>query len=96
MRTGKPLSELATVMQRVPQVLRSFQVSAKPALANLPTVQAAITAGEAKLAGAGRVVVRYSGTETKCRVMVEGDNDDLIAAIAGDIQTAILKAIGGA
>jgi phosphoglucosamine mutase len=92
--TGKPLSELGAVMQRVPQVLRSFAVGAKPDLAGLPKVQAAIEAGDAKLAGTGRIVVRYSGTEPKCRVMVEGDNDDVITAVADSIQSAIINAIG--
>ncbi|MGB0589507.1 MAG: phosphoglucosamine mutase [Myxococcota bacterium] len=92
--TGKPLSELGALMQRVPQVLRSFAVSAKPDLTGLSKVQAAIADGDAKLAGTGRIVVRYSGTEPKCRVMVEGDNDDVITSVADSIQSVIVDAIG--
>jgi phosphoglucosamine mutase len=92
--TGKALSELGSVMQRVPQVLRSFAVSAKPDLSSLAKVQAAIRDGDTKLAGTGRIVVRYSGTESKCRVMVEGDNDDVIMSIADSIQSVIVEAIG--
>ena len=92
--TAKPLSELAASMQRVPQVLRSFAVSAKPDLSQIPRVQKAISEGNKELKGAGRIVVRYSGTESKCRVMIEGDNDDAITAIADDIQSVITDAIG--
>ncbi|MDP6945104.1 MAG: phosphoglucosamine mutase [Myxococcota bacterium] len=92
--TGRPLSELASLMERVPQVLQSFAVGAKPALSSLATVQQAISSGEARLADRGRVVVRYSGTEPKCRVMVEGDDDDEITSVAQDIHDAIIEAIG--
>jgi len=91
--TGKPLSELASIMERVPQVLLSFAVAAKPPLASLPEVQTAIADGEADLADRGRVVVRYSGTEPKCRVMVEGDDDGDITRVAESIKRTILRSI---
>ena len=92
--SGRPLSELASVMERVPQVLRNLRVRLKPDLATLPDVQSALAAGNEKLEGHGRIVLRYSGTEPKCRVMVEGDDDDLIRLVADDILTAIDAAIG--
>jgi phosphoglucosamine mutase len=84
-RTEKPVSELAGVMTRYPQVLVNIQVAEKRPLEQLPEVQRAIAALEQKLAGEGRVLVRYSGTEAKARVMVEGPDSQTIKAAADEI-----------
>jgi phosphoglucosamine mutase len=91
---GKPLSELKRVMERMPQVLRNVPVSAKPPLEALPEVEAAIRAAEAGLAERGRVVVRYSGTEPLARVMIEGENPDMIQRLADDIAEAFVRSVG--
>ncbi len=88
-RTGQPLSDLARCMTAVPQVLLSIQVKAKPDLAGLPAVQQAIAAGEARLNGTGRVLVRYSGTEPLLRIMVEGQHDALIRSVADELAGAV-------
>jgi phosphoglucosamine mutase len=95
-RTGKPLSELRRIVEPVPQVLRGVMVASKPPLLSLPEVARAIASAEQELGTAGRVLVRYSGTENKCRVMLEGDDGDRIAAMAADIAAAIERAIGRA
>ncbi len=85
----KPLSELAKVMTRMPQVLVNLQVERKVPLDQLPQVMKAITDVEQKLAGDGRVLVRYSGTESKARVMIEGSDETLIKAWADEIAAVL-------
>lgn len=86
----RPLSELvATAMTRVPQVLVNATFKVRRPLDLLPTAQRAIRAAEAELGARGRVLVRWSGTEPKLRVMVEGDDADRIHALAeGMIEAA--------
>ncbi|MGM0575725.1 MAG: phosphoglucosamine mutase [Myxococcota bacterium] len=92
--TSRPLSELAARMQRVPQIQRSVLVREKPPLDSIPGVSEAIRDGRDKLGDSGRVLVRYSGTERKCRVMVEGDHDDLCTRVADSIAEAVDGALG--
>ena len=70
-QTGKPLSELKKVMTRFPQVTINIVVSSKPPLDDIPRFQKELKDVERELEGLGRVIVRYSGTEKKVRVMVE-------------------------
>lgn len=67
----RPLSELAGQLVRWPQRTVSHRLNARPPLSDLPSVQAAIRGAETTLGSEGRVLVRYSGTEAKVRVMVE-------------------------
>jgi phosphoglucosamine mutase len=75
----QPFSKLRT-FDPVPQVLLNENVSSKPPLESLPRFQAALAKAEAQLAGRGRILVRYSGTENKVRVMVEGPEDARVIA----------------
>jgi phosphoglucosamine mutase len=86
--TGRPLAELAAVMERLPQVLVNVRVADKDAA--LAAAAGAVAAAEAALGDAGRVLVRQSGTEALLRVMVEAEAEDVarewaerIAAAAG-------------
>ncbi|MDD9950111.1 MAG: phosphoglucosamine mutase [Zetaproteobacteria bacterium] len=81
----KPMSELRACMERVPQVTKSFVVPAKPQLSELPRLQAHLSQLEQELAAEGRVLFRYSGTEAKARIMIEGPYEDRIAEMAEDI-----------
>ncbi|HET7910360.1 MAG TPA: phosphoglucosamine mutase, partial [Nitrospira sp.] len=81
-RTKKPLSELAKAMAAVPQVLVNVKVKEKRDLAALPELQRAIETSERRLNGTGRILVRYSGTEPLLRIMVEGEEDATIRAVA--------------
>jgi phosphoglucosamine mutase len=71
-RWGKPLSELAALMDVFPQRLINVEVKRKPDVATVPQIAEVIRQVESELAGNGRVLVRYSGTQNMCRVMVEG------------------------
>lgn len=92
-RQKQPLSQLARVMTVYPQSLLNVAVSAKPALSTLEKVTEAIRGAENQLGDQGRVLVRYSGTQQICRVMVEGptktETDSLCQKIAGAVQAAI-------
>jgi phosphoglucosamine mutase len=76
LRTGEPLSVLqAEAMERVPQVLENVTLAARRPLDQMLALRAAIAAVEAELGREGRVLVRWSGTEPKLRVMVEGPDE---------------------
>jgi phosphoglucosamine mutase len=92
LETGKPLSELRRVMTRYPQVLVNLKVQKKLPIEDLPDVGALISSVEAKLGADGRVLVRYSGTEAKARVMVEGPSEAEIRAYADEIAAALARA----
>ncbi|MEM6294078.1 MAG: phosphoglucosamine mutase [Myxococcota bacterium] len=85
-RTGTPLSRLARVMTRVPQKLSSFKVPQKLPLDRMPKLRRAIRAVERELGDEGRVLVRYSGTEKKMRVMVECVDDAKLGDYVGRLQ----------
>jgi phosphoglucosamine mutase len=80
---GRPLSELCHIMQRVPQVLKSVKLPGRRPLEEMSELGKAIRAAESELGADGRVVVRWSGTEPKLRVMVEGPNLDHIEQLVG-------------
>jgi phosphoglucosamine mutase len=90
---GKPLSELARTMVRYPQVLVNFKVPRKRPIDELPPVQAAIARAESALGAEGRVVVRYSGTEAKARVMIEGTDEQLIKSHADEIARVLQQSL---
>ncbi|HBB40190.1 MAG: phosphoglucosamine mutase [Nitrospirae bacterium CG18_big_fil_WC_8_21_14_2_50_70_55] len=93
-RQGRPLSELAAVMTDYPQVIRNVVVKSKPPIAGLDGVGAAIRDAEATLGERGRVLVRYSGTEPKVRVMVEGESEVTVIRLAEQIAGHLAEAIG--
>jgi phosphoglucosamine mutase len=77
---NKPLSELSKLMTPYPQVLINVAVHSKPDIETVPEIADAIKSVESKLGDRGRVLVRYSGTQPICRIMVEGPS-------AGDTQS---------
>jgi len=72
---NKPLSEISNLMTVYPQILINVEVDRKPAIETVPQIVEAIQAAEAELGERGRVLVRYSGTQPICRVMVEGSDE---------------------
>jgi phosphoglucosamine mutase len=88
-RTGKPLSELAReAMERVPQVLESVTLRARRPLEDMANMQRLLEEVKATLGREGRVLVRWSGTEPKLRVMVEGPDEAGIGSMASDLVAA--------
>ena len=92
--SGKPISELAKCMEVFPQSQLGLAVKSKPELGSLPGVMRAIKDVERKLGDKGRVLVRYSGTEPKVRVLVEGPDQKSIDGYANQIAGELKRAIG--
>ena len=92
--SGKPLGELAAGFARLPQVLVNQRVREKVPFATVPAIQAAADDAERKLAGQGRLLLRYSGTENLARVMIEGRDQSEIEEMANGIAAVIREAIG--
>ena len=93
-RSGEKVSALASVLRLSPQTLVNVDVARRPPLQGLPGVQAAIAAAEEELGREGRVLVRYSGTQNMCRVMVEGPTEEITARLCGSIAAALKAEIG--
>ncbi len=87
-RTGSRMSDLARQFQPAPQKLENVRFAAGRPLES-DKVKAAIAEGEARLNGAGRVLVRASGTERLIRVMAEGDDEKLVGQVVGQIAEAV-------
>ena len=92
--TGKPLSELAKVMSVFPQRLINIDVKEKPPVEKIDGLSAAVEKAEAELGDKGRVLIRYSGTQNMCRVMVEGPTDEITNRLAETLAAVVRKAIG--
>jgi phosphoglucosamine mutase len=73
-QTGKPLSELAACMKTYPQTLVNVKVKERRDLMSIPEIAQRMAEVEKKLGSSGRLLVRYSGTEPKVRVMIEGED----------------------
>jgi phosphoglucosamine mutase len=93
-RAGRPLSQLATVMVPSPQKIINVNVKAKPPLSEIPELQEAIKTAEAELGDKGRVLIRYSGTQSMCRVMVEGPTDQLTERLTDTLAEVVRQHIG--
>jgi phosphoglucosamine mutase len=92
--TGKPLSELSKMMEIYPQKLINVDVRSKPEISSLPKVREVIQQVESELRDDGRVLVRYSGTQNMCRVMVEGPTHELTEKYCQQIADVIKELIG--
>jgi len=89
LRTGRPLSELAErAMQRVPQVLENVTLSARQPLEGMRRLAELTTKIANALGADGRVLVRWSGTEPKLRIMLEGPREERIRAWAKELAEA--------
>jgi phosphoglucosamine mutase len=92
-KTGKRLSELASCMKTFPQKLVNIRVREKKDLDTLPDFVRVIKESEKRLEGRGRIVVRYSGTESLLRIMAEGEKEEEIIQIIDNISEAVNKYI---
>lgn len=92
--TDSKLSDLASVVSRYPQTCINVKVNSKPPLNELKKLQEVITTVENSLGDTGRVLVRYSGTENICRVMVEGPKQKQVQQMALSISHVVNEEIG--
>jgi phosphoglucosamine mutase len=93
-RSGKSLAELASQMQRFPQVLINVSNVKKEKLAQSTAIAQALASAEATLADNGRVLLRASGTEPLVRVMVEASSDNLAQEIATSLAVVVKAELG--
>jgi phosphoglucosamine mutase len=91
LQESRPLSELSKVMQRVPQVLESVKLPARRPLEQMAELGKRILHAEKKLGKNGRVVVRWSGTEAKLRLMVEGPDPAVLKTLVAEMSAAAHK-----
>ena len=87
----KTLKDLVGEIELFPQVLKNVVVSKKPDLEKVPSIQKAIKDAEEKMGGKGRVLLRYSGTEPLLRVMVEGQNTELVEKLCQELSDLVKK-----
>jgi phosphoglucosamine mutase len=87
--TGRSLGDLASELVTYPQVLVNVRVARRADLHDVPPVAAAVKRVEDRLAGRGRLLVRYSGTEPLLRIMLEGPDADEIRTLADEIATEV-------
>jgi phosphoglucosamine mutase len=85
LRKDQPLAELAGFVQKCPQILVNVMVKEKTDLKTVPQARQAIHEAEKRLGANGRLLVRYSGTEPKLRIMTEGEDERLIQQVAQDL-----------
>ncbi len=91
MRTGKPLSELAARVKKLPQVLRNVEVKRREDLDTIPEIAGAMEEGRRRLKQRGRILVRFSGTQAVCRVMAEGEVEDEVTSVVEMVADAISR-----
>jgi phosphoglucosamine mutase len=91
---NKPLSELSRMMSPYPQVLINAEVHSKPDIESVPEIIDAIKSVESELGDRGRVLVRYSGTQPICRIMVEGPSEGDTRRYCQQVSDIISKKIG--
>jgi phosphoglucosamine mutase len=93
-RTGKTLSELRQILQKFPQILRSITVREKLPFGQFGRLTERLAEAESRLHGKGRVVLRYSGTEQKARLLLEGPDTNELNALAEGIVEELAKNLG--
>lgn len=93
-KSGKPLSELARLMDIFPQKLINVNVKSKPDISTVPELKDAVAQVERELGDEGRVLIRYSGTQNMCRVMVEGPTDTVTEKYCTHLADLVRKTIG--
>ena len=93
LKAGKSLSELARLMDVLPQKLINVDVKRKPDIATVPEIIEAVRQVEAELKEQGRVLIRYSGTQNMCRVMVEGPTREVTESYCKQLSQIVQKAL---
>jgi len=90
----RPMSAAFAAFERFPQKLVNVTVRSKPDLSTIPSIEAARQAIEARLGDAGRLLLRYSGTESKCRVMIEAKDREMCERSCDELAAVIEAELG--
>jgi phosphoglucosamine mutase len=93
-RSGRALSELASVVVKLPQVLHNVRVADRAGLPDAAAFWAEVAAVDAELGAGGRVLVRPSGTEPLVRIMVEAETEEAATAYTDRLTAALTAALG--
>ena len=93
-RTGKPLSELRKLLNKFPQILRNVVVREKLPFEQFSSLVKQVAEAQSRLAGIGRVLLRYSGTEPKARLLLEGPDAGELEELAEGIIQELDKNLG--
>jgi phosphoglucosamine mutase len=93
-KSTESLSKLSGIMKVFPQKLINIKVNSKPDIYSIPEIKSCIEDVESRLKGLGRVLVRYSGTQLLCRVMVEGPTTEETETCCQEIAELIRLKIG--
>lgn len=91
---GKSIHELTQSIPLYPQFLKNVMVKSKPDFSTVPEIQKSLEIAESKLGDKGRVLLRYSGTEPKARVMVEGEDPNLVEEVCSNLVDIVSKELG--
>ncbi len=91
LKENKPISELARMVTVYPQILVNVKVKTKPEITSIPEIVEIIEKTEKELDDNGRVLVRYSGTEQICRIMVEGPDEETTKIYCKNISKVVKK-----
>ena len=91
---NQSLSRLSQIMDLYPQKIINVYVKEKPPLESMAELQESIRKAESELGRKGRVLIRYSGTQSMCRVMVEGPTEDITEKLAQELAAVVRKNIG--
>jgi phosphoglucosamine mutase len=91
---NESLSNLSKIMTVFPQILMNVDVQSKPAIEAVPEIMEAIRSVSAELGDNGRVLVRYSGTQPLCRVMVEGPDETSTRRYCNQVADIVKNSIG--
>lgn len=93
LQSGQPLSRASHCLRLFPQGMRNLKVREKIPMAQLPELTESIARLEAGFAGKGRILVRYSGTEPKIRLLVEGPEGEAVESVLADLEAAVRKSL---
>ena len=94
-RTGQPLSELRRGLRKYPQQLVNIKVRERIPLAQIPEITNEVAAVEKELGSRGRVLLRYSGTEPKIRLLVETKEEAMLQPVVDRLLEPIKKHLAG-
>ena len=92
-RSSKSLSELTGWIKKYPQILKNLQVNSRVNFEEIPAVREVMNECRKRLGDSGRILVRYSGTQSLCRVMVEGEDQELVRQVVEEVSEALVRNI---